>query len=113
MSLAAGTLCTLNGLDGAETTSLPAGHLATVVRGAAAYALLWRAAERVDAFSLRPNLTAEALAAAAALMNRFEVSLAHLASLRTAGLHTAENTPFPTGSDELQPGWQLPEGNHV
>ena len=108
MGLAAGATYTVVGLDGAVTTSLPPAHFATLVRGAAAYAMLWRAIERVDAFSSSPNLTSEALAAAAALLMRFETALTHLAAQRQADLQTAAVSPYPTGVDETQPGWTLP-----
>ena len=101
-------------------TSLPVQHFATLVRGAAAYALLWRAAERVDAFSARPNLPAEVLAAAAALLARFEVALTYLAALRAAGLpgckhrlsrriRTGMKAPNPAGSCLTH--WMRREGN--
>jgi hypothetical protein len=109
MALAAGADYTLDGLDGALTTSLPIQHFATLVRGAAAYALLWRAAERVDAFNVRPDLPAEVLSAAAALLARFESAVTHLAALRTAGLQTSAVTPYPDGTESAQPGWQLPD----
>lgn len=109
MGLAAGCEYTLAGLDGALTTSLPGQHFATLVRGAAAYALLWRAAERVDAFSARPNSAAEVLAAAAALLARFEAAMTHLAALRAAGLQTSAVPPYPDGNESAQSGWQLPD----
>lgn len=109
MGLAAGATYTVNGLDGAATTSLPPEHLATLVRGAAAYAMLWRAIERVDAFSQTANLPTEALAAAAALLTRFETALTHLAALRQAQLQTAAASPYPTGADVAQVGWTLPD----
>lgn len=109
MSLAAGASYTLTGLDGALITSLPAQYFTALVRGAAAYAVLWRAIERLDAFSLRPNLSSAALAAAAALLARFEMGLAHLAALRTAEMQNAAVSPYPTGTESAQPGWTLPD----
>lgn len=109
MSLAAGVSYTLTGLDGALLTSLPAQYFAALVRGAAAYAVLWRAIERLDAFSLHPNLSSAALAAAAALLTRFEVGLSHLTALRTAEMQTAAVSPYPTGTEITQPGWTLPD----
>ncbi len=109
MGLAAGATYAVEGLDGAATTSLPSAHFATLVRGAAAYAMLWRAMERVDAFSSRPNLPSAALAAAAALLARFETALTHLAAMRLAEMQTAAASPYPTGADVAQPGWTLPD----
>lgn len=109
MSLAAGATYTLTGLDGAIITSLPVQYFAALVRGAAAYAVLWRAIDRLDAFSLRPNLSSAALAAASALLARFEMALSHLAALRTAEMQTAAASPYPTGTEPTQPGWTLPD----
>ena len=107
MGLAAGAVYTVTGLDGALTTSLPGQHFATLVRGAAAYSLLWRTIERLEVFNTRPNLPAEVLAAAAALLARFETALNHLAALRTAEIQTASVPPYPTGAEPAQPGWTL------
>jgi len=108
MSLSAGAAYTITGLDGALITSLPAQYFATLVRGAAAYAVLWRAIERLDAFSLRPNLPSAAAAVAAGLLARFEMALSYLAALRTAEMQTAVVSPYPTGIEPTQPGWTLP-----
>jgi len=107
MSRAAGVEYTLEGLAGAVVTNLTAAHFATLVRGAVAYALLWRAAERVDAYNYQASLSADALATAAAVMHRFEESLISLASQRTAAMQTALDSPYPDGSDDTQPGWKL------
>lgn len=109
MSRAGGTEYTLAGLDGALLTTLPVEYFAALVRGAAGYALLWRAVERLDAFNLQPNLSSEALAAAAAILARFETALTALTALRAAAMHTAADSPFPDGSNAAEPGWQLPE----
>ncbi|MRR30075.1 hypothetical protein EG834_07095 [bacterium] len=109
MGLAAGAMYTVIGLDGAATTSLPPEHFATLIRGAAAYAMLWRAIERIDAFSQNANLPSQVLAAAAALLARFETALTHLAALRQAQLQTAAASPYPTGADGAQAGWTLPD----
>ena len=109
MGLAAGAVYTVTGLDGALTTSLPGQHFATLVRGAAAYSLLWRTIERLEAFNTRPNLPAEVLAAAAALLARFETALNHLAALRVTELQTAVDSPYPTVTDAAQAGWTLPD----
>ena len=109
MGLAAGAVYTVTGLDGALTTSLPGQHFATLVRGAAAYSLLWRTIERLEAFNTRPNLPAEVLAAAAALLARFETALNHLAALRVTELQTAVDSPYPAVTDAAQAGWTLPD----
>ena len=109
MGLAAGAVYTVTGLDGALTTSLPGQHFATLVRGAAAYSLLWRTIERLEAFNTRPNLPAEVLAAAAALLARFETALIHLAALRMTELQTAADSPYPAVTDDVQAGWTLPD----
>ena len=98
---------TVDGLAGALLTNLPAAHFATLVRGAVAYALLWRAVERVDAYNYQAGLSADALAAAAAVMRRFEESLLSLAAERTAAMQTSVDTPYPDGSVSTQPGWKL------
>lgn len=109
MALAGGTAYSVTGLDGAPATTLPVQYFAALVRGAAGYALLWRAVERLDAFNIQPNLSAEALAAAASILGRFEAALQSLAALRTAAMHTAAVTPYPDGTSTAQPGWQLPD----
>ena len=109
MSLAAGATYSLTGLDGALITSLPAQYFANLVRGAAGYAVLWRAIERLDAFSLRPYLSSAALAAATALLTRFEMGLSHLAALRTVEMQTAAVPPYPTGTEPTPSGWTMPD----
>ena len=104
---AGGVAYAVAGLDGAAATTLPAAQCEALVRGAVAYALLWRAAERVDAFNYQAGLPGDALAAAAAVMRRFEAALAGLAAQRTSAMHTAEAAPYPDGTDETQPGWKL------
>jgi hypothetical protein len=109
MGLAAGAMYTVDGLDEAVATSLPPEHFATLVRGAAAYAMLWRAIERIDAFSQNANLPSQVLAAAAALLARFEIAITHLAALRQAQLQNAAASPYPTSTDVPQAGWTLPD----
>jgi len=109
MRQAAGQAYTLNGLGGAVVTSLPAEWFDLLVRGAAAYALMSRAADRVDAFNFDPGLPGTALAVSTAMMQRFADGLTALAGLRIAELQTAPDTPYPDGSDLLQPGWKLPD----
>jgi len=108
LGLAAGSSYSLGGLDGVLVTTLPPEHFGTLVRGAAGYALLWRAVERLDAFNSRPNLTHDALAAAAALLTRFESALRVLTDIRTTALHLSTSAPYPVEGDSAQPGWQLP-----
>lgn len=98
---------TVSGLAAAVTTTLPVDQFAPLIRGAVAYALLWRAVERVDAFNYQANLSADALAAASAVMQRFEAALAALAAKRTAAMQTTTSTPYPDGTDSAQPGWKL------
>ncbi len=109
MGQAAGVEYSIDGLAGALVTTLPAVHFNGLVRGAVAYALLWRAAERLDAYNLQPGLSTEALAAAAAVMRRFEGCLQSLAAQRTAAMQTAAVPPYPDGTDLTQPGWRLPD----
>lgn len=107
MRRAAAAEYTVNGLAGSAATTLPAAQFDTLVRGAVAYALLWRASERVDAFNYQADLAAGALAAAAAVMKRFEAALASLAADRTSAMQTSANMPYPDGADDTQPGWKL------
>lgn len=109
MNQAAGEPYTLTGLDGATSTTLPGGFFALLVRGGLAYALLSRAAERVDAFNYQANLSADALAVSAAVFRRFEAGLASLSLLRASAIQTAPDAPYPDGSDANQNGWQLPD----
>lgn len=107
MRQAAATEYAVSGLAGAAVTTLPAAHFDTLVRGAVVYALLWRAAERVDSFNYQADLSAAALAVASAMMKRFESALSGLAAERTVDMQTALSAPFPNGTDDAQPGWKL------
>lgn len=109
MRQAAAAEYTIDGLAGAVVTTLPSAHFETLVRGAVAYALLWRAAERVDAYNYQTDPVSGALAAASAVMKRFEAALVSLAALRTAAMQTSASMPYPDGSDDTQPGWKLPD----
>lgn len=109
MCQASGEFYTLSGLDGAISTTLPGVYFALLVRGGLAYALLSRAAERVDAFNYQANLSADALAVSAAAMQRFEAGLTALGLLRLSTMQTTPNAPFPDGTDANQNGWQLPD----
>lgn len=108
MRQAAGQAYSVDGLGGAAVTSLPPEWFDLLVRGAAAYAMLSRAADRVDAFNFDPGLPGTALTVSAALMQRFVDGLTALARLRISELQTAPAAPYPDGSDLLQPGWKLP-----
>lgn len=107
MRQAAAAEYTVNGLAGALETTLPAKWFDTLVRGAVGYALLWRAAERVDAYNDLAGLPDAALSAASAVMKRFEAALASLAAERTAAMQTSTAAPYPDGADDTQPGWKL------
>lgn len=97
-----------NGLDGqAGASTFPAGTLRVICRGGLAYCLLGRAAERSDAFQFDSQQTANALAAAGKVMERFEKSLAGLGMVRVKDLQTAADRPYPGEEDDSQPGWQL------
>lgn len=109
MRQAAGQTYSVEGLGGAAVTSLPAEWSDLLVRGGAAYALLSRAADRVDAFNFDQGLPGAALTVSEALMQRFLDGLTGLARLRISELQTAPAAPYPDGSDVLQPGWKLPD----
>ena len=107
MCQAAGQAYSVAGLGSAVVTSLPDGWFDLLVRGGAAYTLLSRAADRVDAFNFESGLPGAALAVSAAMMQRFTDGLTALARLPISEQQTAPDAPFPDGSDLLQPGWKL------
>lgn len=107
MRQAAAVEYSVNGLAGAVETTLPAAWFDALVRGAVGYVLLWRAAERVDAFNNPAGLPDAALTTAAAVMKRFEAALAGLAAQRTTSMQTSTAAPYPDGTDDTQPGWKL------
>ena len=105
---AAGKDWLFNGLDGeAGASTFPAGTLRVICRGALAYCLLGRAAERSDAYQFDGQQAANVLAAAGKIMARFEKALDGLGRLRVGDLQTAADAPYPIEEDDLQPGWQL------
>lgn len=108
MRQAAGQAYSVGGLGGAAATSLPLEWFDLLVRGGAAYAVLSRAADRVDSYNFDAGLPVAALNVSAALMQRFVDGLTALARLRISELQTAPAAPYPDGSDLLQPGWKLP-----
>ncbi len=98
----------INGLDGEPNpTNFPAHYFALLLRGALGYALLGRAAERVDAFRFDPQHVASALAAARLLLEQFQRGLDGLGRWRVRRLHEAENPPYPPAGHPDQPGWSL------
>lgn len=98
----------INGLDGeTNPTTLPPILASLLLRGALGYALLGRAAERLDAFDFHPGQQAAALTTASALLERFQKGLAGLNRYRLRRLQSAENAPYPSADDPLQSGWRV------
>lgn len=86
-----GAPVSLQGLDGAESTSLPEQDADLLVQGAAAYAAHLRVAARGELYSLSPQ-TLPALAAwARAALNAYA---AGLEAVRRRGLNQASQPPY-------------------
>ncbi|KPL75229.1 hypothetical protein [Bellilinea caldifistulae] len=98
----------INGLDGeTNPTTLPPILASLLLRGALGYALLGRAAERLDAFDFHAGQQAAALTTARILLDHFQKGLAGLNRYRLRRLQSAENPPYPPAEDPLQPGWPM------
>ncbi|GIV82514.1 MAG: hypothetical protein KatS3mg051_1868 [Anaerolineae bacterium] len=98
----------INGLDGeTNPTTLPPILASLLLRGALGYALLGRAAERLDAFDFHAGQQAAALTTARLLLDHFQKGLAGLNRYRLRRLQSAENPPYPPADDPLQPGWPM------
>ncbi|MEN4013764.1 MAG: hypothetical protein ROW48_17135 [Bellilinea sp.] len=105
---ASGEAWLINGLDGElNPTNFAPHYFALLLRGALGYALLGRAAERVDAFRFDPRHVASALAAARLLLEQFQRGLDGLGRLRVRRLQEAENPPYPPSGGQHQAGWRL------
>lgn len=105
---ASGEVWLINGLDGeSNPTTLPPILNSLLLRGALGYALLGRAAERLDAFDYHSNQHAAALTTASTLLNLFEKGLSGLNRYRLRRLQSAESAPYPPPDDAQQPGWPL------
>ncbi|GIV62757.1 MAG: hypothetical protein KatS3mg045_0096 [Bellilinea sp.] len=98
----------IQGLDGeTNSTTLPPSLASLLLRGALGYALLGRAAERLDAFDFHAGQQAAALTTARLLLDHFQKGLAGLNRYRLRRLQSAENPPYPPADDPLQPGWPM------
>lgn len=99
-SRSAGAPGTLAGLDGAAATSLPEEEAALLVRGAAGYAALSRAVQRMLSFNLRQEAGSDLLAWARRSLADFQ---AGLRQVRANRLHTAAEPPYPPFSASGSP----------
>ncbi|MEW6180239.1 MAG: hypothetical protein AB1522_09960 [Chloroflexota bacterium] len=98
----------INGLDGElNPTTLPPTLVSLLLRGTLGYALLGRAAERLDAFDFHSGQQAAALTTARTLLDCFQQGLGALNRYRLLRLQSAESTPYPAADDPQQPGWQV------
>ncbi len=98
----------IHGLDGETNPStLPPILASLLLRGALGYALLARAAERLDAFDFHSGQQAAALTTARTLLDCFQKGLAGLNRYRLRRLQSSPSAPYPPGDDPAQPGWQL------
>ncbi len=104
---AAGQTWNLSGLDDAVTTDLPPGLASLLVRGAAAYALFLLAVNRADLFNFQPGVCQAYTNAGLAFLKQFHGGLSFLAQLRSSGLQSAADAPFPSSSDEQPSGWRF------
>jgi hypothetical protein len=75
----------LEGLDGAESTSLPAACESALVNGASGYACLLRAGSLVEAFNVRPVEAASLVDTGHLWLNLFEKALSGLKVLQEFG----------------------------
>lgn len=105
---ASGESWLIYGLDGeGNPTTLPPILNSLLLRGALGYALLGRAAERLDAFDYHTGQQAAALTTARTLLDCFEKGLSGLNRYRLRRLQSAENAPYPPPADPQQTGWPL------
>lgn len=105
---ASGESWLIYGLDGeSNPTSLPPILNSLLLRGALGYALLGRAAERLDAFDYHTGQQAAALTTARTLLDCFEKGLSGLNRYRLRRLQSAESAPYPPAADPQQTGWPL------
>ncbi|WP_448335224.1 hypothetical protein [Bellilinea sp.] len=105
---ASGESWLIYGLDGENNpTTLPTILNSLLLRGALGYALLGRAAERLDAFDYHAGQQAAALTTARTLLDCFEKGLSGLNRYRLRRLQSAESAPYPPADDPQQPGWPL------
>lgn len=100
---ASGQAYGVSGLTDPVTLLLPGLLAPLLLRGAVSYALLARAAERLDAYNINSTLPAQLLDAAAAIGQRFDAGLAALAGIRVSELHTSADAPYSSSG-----GWDLP-----
>jgi len=99
---AAGRRYVIQGLDGESAPSdLPHDGWPLLLRGALAYALLGRAAARLEPFNLRPDLPKALQEMALACLRRFDAGLQGLAVGHPRTFQQAENAPYPNK------GWPL------
>jgi hypothetical protein len=105
MMQATGRRYVIQGLDGESAPSdLPRDGWSLLLRGALAYALLGRAAARLEPFNLRPELPKALQEMALACLRRFDAGLQGLAVGHPRVFQQAENAPYPNR------GWPLDEG---
>jgi len=109
LNQAAGQTWSLVGLDGALSTDLPPGLASLLVRGAAAYALFLLAVNRADLFNFQPGVCQAYTNAGLAFLKQFHGGLSFLAQVRTSGLQSAADAPYPTSVEEQPSGWRFDE----
>lgn len=101
--------CSLAGLDGAETTSLPAAHESLLVLGAAGYTIQGRAAKRAESFNLDQDVPEEIAEWGRLRLNDFRALLRGLRSSETAAALTPPYGADPAEAGGTRPGWPLDE----
>lgn len=92
-AVVSGTPVSLQGLDGAETTSLPEQDTDLLVQGTAAYAAQLRVAARGELYALSPQTLPVLTAWARAALDAYA---AGLETVRRRGLNQASLPPYGT-----------------
>lgn len=93
-----GAAVTVQGLDGAEQTSLPGEDCELIVQGTAAYAAHLRVAARSEAYALSPQTLPIMAAWARAALDAYG---ARLESARRRGLNQSEQVPYSAWEVEI------------
>lgn len=101
---ASGQRYVLNGLDGETAPSdLPRDLWPLLLRGALGYALLGRAAARLEPFNLRPDLPKALQDLALACLRAFAQALPALAAAHPRQFQQAAQAPYPTSGWPADP----------
>ena len=100
--LGSSPVLTVNGFQGATSTTLPVKHFSVLVQGAAAFCFIGRSGKRSEITNLNQQVPDSIISIARSNLTEFKRSLE---IIRQANIQSAANPPYPSSSED--PHWPL------